>query len=229
MRSPAETQCETSSHQPSHDEDLLLTSEEYKGLAGQFSTLVIISTFTSTLIVAFLSLARDITTEDPTPRSTLHFEIGMLLGLSAMGIHIGVIVVGGRAAALCFRLAAATSHTTSSARRQAHADLISHMKEVDFYRYTKYCDQLQLIGAIVLLSAFLLLAFSLFTHWQLPWILLAASVVGGCSVFMTGFWTASVTGENVRQAWVAVRRSLGRGKPGKPQMEFGSVKPKEDV
>ncbi|RDB27527.1 hypothetical protein Hypma_003839 [Hypsizygus marmoreus] len=182
-----------------------ISPEVYKSLAEQFGTLVIISTFTASLIVAFLSLAHDVIADNPSPVATMHLEIGLLLALSATGVHLGVIVVGGRAAALCFRLAAVARSPS-----QVEANIIADFKDINFYRYITYCNRLQLIGAMLLLSSFLFLTFSLFSHHAFFWVLLGASILGGFSIFRIGFWKASVTRENVKAAWGRLTRRMTR-------------------
>lgn len=129
----------------------------------------------------------------------------MLLGLTAIGIHIGVIIAGGRAAALCMRLASVDRRSPD--RIEAQADdtkRIAELRNVDFGSYVTHCERLQLFGAIILLTSFLFLSFSMFTHWALPWILLAGSAGGGCFVFIW-FWRVSVTRENANVAWSKIK------------------------
>ncbi|KAF8067903.1 hypothetical protein FPV67DRAFT_1669772 [Lyophyllum atratum] len=192
---------------PTSSMDPIFTSEEYEAFARQFGTSVLISTFTATLIVAFLALARDIidAPDTPDPVALIHFNIGMLLGMAATGLHIGVIVVAGRAAALCFRLSAAAvrdeSKSIHCSKRLPSLEGSRHFAQVDFFRYIKYCDHLQLVASMMLLCFFLFLAYSMFTLKVFFWILFGASTIGGFSVFNTGFWKVSLAREAIRDTW----------------------------
>ncbi|KAG6907973.1 hypothetical protein DXG01_006698 [Tephrocybe rancida] len=176
-----------------------ISSPEYKALAGQFASSVVVSTFTAALIIAFLGLAWAIFTQPatPDPVALLHFDIGMFLGMSAVGLHIGIIVVGGRATALCFRLAARLPDDIDVEANTRTRELAA----VDFYRYVRYCEHLQLLASITLLGFFLFLAYTMFTHKTFFWLLLASSAIGGFSVFNTGFWKVSVSWEAFTDAW----------------------------
>lgn len=110
----------------------------------------------------------------------------MMLALSATGIHIGVIIIGGRAAALCTRRDI-----------ESQAQPFAELGKADFARYTRHCDRLQLAGVLILHTSVLFLAFSLFTYYVFPSILLVASGIGAYSIFRVGFWKISVTRENL--------------------------------
>jgi hypothetical protein len=128
-----------------------------------------------------------------SPHENLMFDIGMLFSLLATGVHLGVIIVGGRATSLCFRIAATPKPETDP----EVADFREGLRHVDFARYIAYCERLQLAGTMFLLLSILFIAFFLFTHIVFPLILVGTSVLGGMSVYRTGFWSVSVVRENI--------------------------------
>ncbi|KAK2464690.1 hypothetical protein APHAL10511_003266 [Amanita phalloides] len=81
-----------------------LETAEYDAFGQQFTTLVIISTFTANLIIGFLTLAHNTISAMPSVRIVQN-EVGMFFALGGMAIHSGVIVVAGRCAALAFKYA----------------------------------------------------------------------------------------------------------------------------
>lgn len=211
----------------------LMCSEEYSALAGQFGTFVLVvwdfsylamtqlttpfsenqSTFTATLIIGFLSLARDIISSNDTDTRNLNFEVGMFLSLLATGSHIGVIIIAGRAAALCMRLAAHTRFVhhidlENSFRENSkpgfkpkvsslHDIAALNLHEADFYLYVTYCERLQLSGTICLGVTIIFLTFSIFQYRVFPVLLVTAAVCGSLAVCWMGFWKLSVTREYI--------------------------------
>ena len=147
---------------------------------------------------------------NPTPATKQAFETGMSIALLAAGLHVGVIIVGSRAAALCFRLGSVTGDTDKELEDQGWDDtaLINELRNVTFVRYVVYCERLHLIGILMLLASILYLSFSLFTLKAPPYVFLAASAAGALSIFATGFWSVSVTRENgkvlLNKVWIAV-------------------------
>ncbi|KAF8338621.1 hypothetical protein F5887DRAFT_982105, partial [Amanita rubescens] len=81
-----------------------LEAAEYDALGQQFTTLVIISTFTANLIIGFLTLAHNILSSRQS-FSMIQYEFGMFFALGGMAIHAGVIIIAGRSAALALKYA----------------------------------------------------------------------------------------------------------------------------
>lgn len=128
----------------------------------------------------------------------------MLLGLLATGFHLFVIVVSGRAAALCARLSSIYGQSPyhdklSVVLGDADKVFVEGIKGIRFIRYVKYCDRLHLIGALMILASFLTLSFSLFMDWKYPMFLLIVSLGGGFSVYNTGFWKVSIVKETIEK------------------------------
>ncbi|KIL58250.1 hypothetical protein M378DRAFT_170835 [Amanita muscaria Koide BX008] len=74
---------------------------EFDALGQQFTTLVIISTFTANLIIAFLTLAHNlISGRQDIYAYSMIIEVGQFLALIGMATHAGVIIISGRCAAL---------------------------------------------------------------------------------------------------------------------------------
>lgn len=73
-----------------------------------------------------------------------------------------MIFVGGRAIAVCFRIATPSSSdldTEATAREDAvHAAFRETLRTVDFTRYVTYCERL-LLGTLLLISSILFMAF----------------------------------------------------------------------
>ncbi|KAF8737099.1 hypothetical protein AX14_013459 [Amanita brunnescens Koide BX004] len=88
----------------SSDKRITLEAAEYDALGQQFTTLVIISTFTANLIIGFLTLAHNIlSTRQAYPM--IQYEVGMFFALAGMAVHAGVIIIAGRGAALALKYA----------------------------------------------------------------------------------------------------------------------------
>ncbi|KAF8622976.1 hypothetical protein AX15_006574 [Amanita polypyramis BW_CC] len=88
----------------SNDNGVTLAAAGYDALKQQFTTLIIISTFTGGLIIAFLTLAYNILS-NRTEFPTVTFEIGMFFALGGMAIHLGIIVAAGRSTTLALKYA----------------------------------------------------------------------------------------------------------------------------
>ncbi|KAM6489499.1 hypothetical protein JOM56_015056 [Amanita muscaria] len=74
---------------------------EFDALGQQFTTLVIISTFTAILIIAFLTLAHNlISGRQDIYTYSMIIEVGQFLALIGMATHAGVIIISGRCAVL---------------------------------------------------------------------------------------------------------------------------------
>lgn len=172
------------------------------------------SIFAVAAIVAIISFARDTINPEKGDLSTMvrQFEIGKLLCMVVIGLHFGVIIVGGRAWALCFRLVAdcdtylgkqspdieaACSEPIDSSDFDSDWDHIARYRKVRFYRYVVYCERAQLIGTLLLLVSMLLMQFSLFSEKFLPWVFLGVAIVLVVSIYLTGFWDVSVTRANI--------------------------------
>ncbi|KAF8881217.1 hypothetical protein BD779DRAFT_1802750 [Infundibulicybe gibba] len=166
-----------------HDPLLAVATEKrrYESLAEQFGILVLIATFTAGLIIAFMSLARDVINPDKSTRQ--HFDVGTLLALFATGTQLGTVIVAGRGAALCFRQAVYYSGKPPS-------DDGNSVK--DFRHYFFICEQLQLFGTFLFFASILFFVFFMFEHIRYPIIFYVACGLGACAVYQTGFWKASM-------------------------------------
>ncbi|RDB17312.1 hypothetical protein Hypma_001662 [Hypsizygus marmoreus] len=184
------------------------TTDYYKGLADQFSSLVIMSTFAAGLIIAFLSLARDIITqsESPSPGAITLYEFGMWLGLSVMGLHINVILVGGRACALCSRLHAASPKPLracalcsplQAASPKELPPSLAKFSDINFERFVQYCHRVQVLAALLLPTSLHFLSYPMFSNHAFFWVLLAGAFLGVLLMKRIGFFTISLTGEAV--------------------------------
>jgi hypothetical protein len=142
------------------------------------------------------------------------FNIGMLLAFIAMGCHFGIIFVGGRATAVCFRIATPPSSdldTEAAAREDpVHAEFRETLRKVDFTRYVTYCERLLLLGTLFLIASMLFMAFFVFSQLVYPVVICGLSLVGAFSVFRTGFWNMSVLREDIKR--LAFRRNQRSGK-----------------
>jgi uncharacterized membrane protein YiaA len=136
------------------------------------------STFTASLIVAFMSLVQSIVLD----RHRVAFDIGMLLALFAMSMHFGNIIVAGRGSALTSQY---------SAVNQDKYDLAY------FRLYLEVCEQLQLIATILFIVAVVQLTFFMFAEIEYPLILLGVALFGGLIVFWRVYWRVSVTSRNI--------------------------------
>lgn len=135
---------------------------------------------------------------NPTSATKQVFETGMSVGLFAAAFHTGVIIVGSRAAALCFRLCSVTGDTDKELKEQGwdDTDLINQLRNVTFARYTIYCERLHLIGTLMLHASILYLSFSLFTLKAPPYVILGGSALVMLSILSTGFWSVSMMRES---------------------------------
>lgn len=193
------------------------------------------SIFAVAAIVAIISFVRD--TIDPNPEegekgdldtTVRRFEIGKLLCMVVIGLHFGVIIVGGRAWALCFRLVAdcdthsgkqlsdieAMGSEPIDSDFDSHWDHIARYRKIPFYRYVAYCERAQLIGTLLLFVAMLLMQFSLFSENVLPWVFLGAAIILVFSIYLTGFWDVSVTRANITGIFtrsIFTRRGVAAG------------------
>ncbi|KAF9458181.1 hypothetical protein BDZ94DRAFT_1271445 [Collybia nuda] len=112
-----------------------------------------------------------------------------------IGLHFGVIIVGGRAWALCFRLAAGcdTSLDLEAASQDQKSnseyawDHIDRYRKIPFYRYVAYCERVQLIGTLLLLISMLLMQFALFSNKIFSWIFLGVPATLAVSIYLTDF------------------------------------------
>lgn len=107
----------------------------------------------------------------------------MFLGFLATGMHLGTVIVAGRAAALSFRHAA-----------EEHPE--NRLKE--FRGYFFICEQLQLTATALFLSTLLFVIFYMFSHIAYPIALYVTSGVGAYLLYRTGFWRASILVEDFR-------------------------------
>jgi hypothetical protein len=169
------------------------------------------------IIISFLSFAFAIINPQDKASNERHmFNIGMLISFIATGCHFGVILVAGRATALCFRIATPPTSQMDIAGLTAHEDEMhaefrESLRTVDFTRYVTYCERLLLLGTFFLIGSILFLAFFVFSQLVYPLVLITLSLGGGLSIYRTGFWNVSILGENVLR-FVLRRRQRREGR-----------------
>ncbi|KAG5645634.1 hypothetical protein DXG03_005625 [Asterophora parasitica] len=174
--------------------------KEYEALVSQFNMLVVIATFTASVIISYLSLVKSIVEKD----HPVAFDIGMLLSFFAMNLHFGNIVVAGRGSALASQLPA--EHETKYTLKY-------------FHHYLELCEQLQFFATILFFVSVMFLTFFIFHDITLPIILLAVSCFGGLIVFWSAYWKVSMTFRNIMtivghvrdlRTWAAQKRQEHR-------------------
>ncbi|GLB38952.1 hypothetical protein LshimejAT787_0601140 [Lyophyllum shimeji] len=158
----------------------------FEALVSQFNMLVVISTFTASLIVSFLSLVKSIVVDN----HPVAFDIGMLLSFLAMSLHFGNIIVAGRGSALTSQRAA---------DRDGRHDLAY------FRHYLALCEQLQFLATVVFLVSIVQLTFFIFHDIIFPFVLLGCAVFGGLVVFWSAYWQVSMTYRNLHFVFSKVR------------------------
>lgn len=163
----------------------------YQSLSEQFSMLVVISTFTASLIVAFLSLVKSIVLDN----HRVAFDVGMLLAFFAMSLHFGNIIVAGRGSALTSQYSAAADNDYDLAY---------------FQLYLKLCEQLQFIATILFIVAIVQLTFVIFSEIKYPLVLLGVACFGGLIVFWSVYWRVSITFRNLKFFVKSVRNLRSR-------------------
>ncbi|KAG5642475.1 hypothetical protein DXG03_002753 [Asterophora parasitica] len=152
--------------------------KEYEALASQFNMLIVIATFTASVIISYLSLVKSIVEHD----HPVAFDIGMLISFFAMNLHFGNIVVAGRGSALASQLPA--EHEPKYTLKY-------------FHLYLELCEQLQFFATILFFVSVTFLTFFIFHDITLPIILLAVSFFGGLIVLWSAYWKVSMTLRNI--------------------------------
>ncbi|KAF8881214.1 hypothetical protein BD779DRAFT_1802748 [Infundibulicybe gibba] len=196
------------------------STERFKALAEEFSVLVVIATFTATLITSFLSLARDIM--NPASIASIHFyEIGMLLSLFATGLQLGTVLVAGRGAALSFREAAEhadlqpqDTHPEQPGSPSLNGSASQPPPSItlkEFRQYFFLCEQLQLFGTFLFFSSILFFTFFMFDDHRYPIIFYVVCLAGAYIVFRTGFWKISALRMDIQLLICMLPDCLGRG------------------
>ncbi|TFK68556.1 hypothetical protein BDN72DRAFT_898045 [Pluteus cervinus] len=166
--------------------------KEFEGLGIQFNIVIAISTFTASLVIAFLSLARDIllnNSNTPGLGQSRPLEIGMMLGFLTTATHLVIIIVAGRAATLSFRIKALGQKPKSL-----------DLKHFRLYFYL--CEQLHLMATTLFLATVLYMTIYLFSpRLVYPLVLYGYTTIGVYLFYRTGFWRASVLVEDVKSIW----------------------------
>ncbi|PPQ78313.1 hypothetical protein CVT25_011684 [Psilocybe cyanescens] len=170
----------------------------FDSVSQQFSMLVVISTFTAGLILAFLSLVYAII-------GTNHrtdFSVGMFFAFIAVFIHFGNIVLAGRGASL-----------TSQQNRQ---------HDFQYFKfYLAICEQLQFVAIIFLVISSIIMSFLIFSSVAFPVVLLLLSLVGILVVFSSAYWEISITFRNLKY----LARNIQRVKQ---SLEYLRIRGRED-
>lgn len=147
------------------------------------------SSFTSGLIAAFLALANDLAKD----KDRQMFENGMLIALCAMGAHLGICTVAGRAAALC--------HVRATVKK-------SRVSAADFRKAFIICEHLQYLGTILFITSILYLSFVMFSTRVHPFIFVGISILEIVTISKSCYWKFSALNENMKKfLWKAKIRS----------------------
>jgi len=172
-------------------------AHEYDVLANQFSTIVVISTFTVALIIAFLAFTEQVIGS----AKSVTYEIGMLLSFIATGVHLAAILIAGRAGNLCYR-------------RAKSLDLHLYLTRIhvgDFQKFRTICEHLQLVGTIIFIPSILFLVYFLFVQKVFVYILYGMSFCALVTVYRIGFWKISILWDDIRGVWA--RRVIRKKTP----------------
>ncbi|KDR72758.1 hypothetical protein GALMADRAFT_764789 [Galerina marginata CBS 339.88] len=179
LQGSTNTKTSTYGHAPPYKQTLAeppnTNEKHFESLNQQFTMLVIISTFTAALIVAFLSLVYSII--GPTHKTA--FNIGMLFSFMALLIYFGNIIIAGRGAAIT-----------------AQPDREHDLPYFKFYLTT--CEQLQFFALILFIVSVTIMAFLIFISVAFPIVLLFFSAIGIAIVFSSTYWKVSITSRNLR-------------------------------
>lgn len=170
--------------------------QEYGSFTSQFSTLILISTFTAALVIAFLTFSRDaLLKANETIADNLYMHIGTLLGFLATATHLLIIIIAGRASTLCHQI-------------QALGKRPRDVSFGDFHLYFYSCEQLHFLATALFLITLLFLSFALFhpliTHSVILYVFTCVSLL---LVYRTGFWKVSTLGDD----WNLVKELFFRG------------------
>ena len=157
------------------------------------------------LTVSFLSFAVNVIQPKSQSHERQMFNIGLLLAFIAIGCHFGIIFVGGRATAVCFRIATPPTLNLDSeaaaSEDPVHAEFRESLRKVDFTRYVTYCERLLLLGTLFLMASMLFMAFFVFSRRAYPIVICGLSLIGAYIVFRTGFWSMSVLREDIARVY----------------------------
>jgi len=138
---------------------------ELGSLSSEFNILVLISTFTAALIIAFISFAQNVI--DNTAGKP--FQFGMFFHVISIGFHLFAAIVAARASMICFRIsksldfdggATPDSQTIEEYPPEpVHSSHDDRLQMSDFQRFLVLCEQLQLIGTTIYFPSALFLIF----------------------------------------------------------------------
>lgn len=148
-------------------------------MTSKLNTIIFQSTFTASLIVAYMSLVKSIVNTD----HRLPFDVGMLFSFFAMSLHFGNIIVAGRGAALT------SQHSTVD---EDYYDL-AYVRH-----YLGICEQLQFFATLVFLVSIVVLTFYIFSSIAFPLTLLVVSTIISAIVFWSAYWRVSITLRNAK-------------------------------
>lgn len=132
------------------------------------------------------------------------FNIGLFIALLSAAFQFGVVVVAGRAAALCYRLVYHRPRRPGGERCRA-------VSLDDFRRYCRTCERMYLIGMAFFFASIIFLVFFMFTHTAYSVAYLCISVTGGILLYRTGFLQISVTLEALKDFAICFTRLQKRG------------------
>lgn len=204
---------------------------ELGSLSSEFNILVLISTFTAALVIAFLSLAQSLI---GNVRSSRPYQFGLFFSFVAMGFHLFATLVASRAGMICFRLSKSldthlsidqdsSDSQTIEEHRNVGEDGLNRLKPdtrswydrkldmTDFQRFLVLCEQLQLIGTTIYIPSALFLLFFMFERKEFPIVIYAMTGLGGLAVYRLGFWKVSVLWRDLHLMYSRAKAALLAG------------------
>ncbi|KAK2467612.1 hypothetical protein APHAL10511_000467 [Amanita phalloides] len=179
--------------QETTNEHVHIEEKTYAILSQQFNMQLLISTFTASLTVSFVGLSKSLQIEGAYTQRL--FNVGALLSLFALAMHIFNILISGRAAALC------SNHTLVKEHTLAY-----------FHRALATCEQLYLHGTLVFGVAMLELSFVMFNSIIYPAVFCGVTALAGIALLTGKFRKVSVLYKNAVRVKALVWTLGGRAR-----------------
>jgi len=191
---------------------------EIGSLSSEFNILVLISTFTSALIISFLSFSQNIIVN---ARNSRPFQFGMFFSIISIGFHLFAALLAARAGMICFRISksldiqvapvgALDSQTVEEQpnvndvddrlKCPTHTSYDGRLDMPDFQRFIVLCEQLQLMGTALYFPSALFLIFYIFERMEFAIAIYALTGVGTWAIYSLGFWKVSVLWHDLSHA-----------------------------
>ena len=159
------------------------------------------STFTAALIIAFLSLAKDVI----GGAKGMPYQFAMFFSIIAIGFHLFATVIAARTGMICFRLSKSLdTEQTDEEQQQQQQQPVHHLwqdpkiRMSDFQRFLVLCEQLQLIGTSVFFPSTLFLLFYMFDKMAFAIAIYGMTAIAVWAVYRLGFWKISVLWHDLR-------------------------------